>query len=372
MTFIFQFSISCLCYYLCLKGINGYYKIDLSREGDLNINLPGGSNDVRNSQKLPNMPFTTATNRFSDGITSSASFDITSPHFPFYHGAQANVSERYLHFTKYMESAAEQGIAGYGASEAQQENARIVITSLASYQDLPKPQKNFSVYAAIKWNPSDFAIQEGEYYRVEVLGSQNGFSNQLWYDGGIRANAQGYESFYDAISNCHVGLGRCRSHLRKKRRLLTSNWMSLVCSVGEFVRQLQEIEPGKEKLAKWLPLDEAIVQATLFHVGQATEFRAINSGQLICFANDAHTEYWNNAGLLTVTATRLSWPPEPSTYYRQRYLPACDSAQVVYANQRRPGAACNPSGGGAGWSPADVESNSTRYDSGAPADLLTD
>ena len=47
------------------------------------------------------------------------------------------------------------------------------------------------MYAAIKWNPSDFAIQEGERYEIYVNGSQTGYSNQFWFDGGLRVNAEG-------------------------------------------------------------------------------------------------------------------------------------------------------------------------------------
>ena len=96
-----------------------------------------------------------------------------------------------------------------------------------NYTQLPKPMKTFTVYSSIKWNPSDFAIQEGETYSVTVFGSQTGYSNQFWYDGGIRVNSQGYSSHFDSISNCYVGMGRCRPHLKRKRRLATANWMSL-------------------------------------------------------------------------------------------------------------------------------------------------
>ena len=33
------------------------------------------------------------------------------------------------------------------------------------------------------------------------------------------------------------------------------------------------------------------------------------SGELICFANDADGLYYDNSGSVTVTITRLSWPP---------------------------------------------------------------
>ncbi|KAJ1437723.1 hypothetical protein B484DRAFT_225810 [Ochromonadaceae sp. CCMP2298] len=193
-------------------------------------NLPGGIND---SSNRPNTPFSTSTNRYSDGYTSTGAYDTSSPRFPVYPGASANVSERYKRYTEYVQSAAEQGISPFGAGDRVREEARLKITNRAGYEDLPRPARTFPVLAAIKWNPSDFAIQEGESYTVSVFGNDTGYAEQFWYDGGLRVNSKGYSSYYDAVSNCYVGLGRCRPHLKKKRRLPTANWMSLSCAVGE-------------------------------------------------------------------------------------------------------------------------------------------
>jgi hypothetical protein len=233
---------------------------DLYQEGYLNLE--------RNKDR-PNLPFAINTNRYADGYTStSGSGEVTSSHFQVYQGAIGNTSDRYLKFASYMADAALQGLAGYGAGEATQENAKVVILNqLALNPNLPAPEKTFTVYAAIKWNPSNFAIQEGETYKVEVLGNQTGTSPQFWFDGGIRVNADGYESYYDAVSSCFISLGRCRSHLKKKRRFVKGNWMGLVCSIGEFVKPAEQIAPGSEKTGKYLPLDEAILTETLFYVG---------------------------------------------------------------------------------------------------------
>ena len=145
------------------------------------------------------------------------------------------------------------GIALVGEGDALREKARYEITKNPGFELLPKPSKVFPVYAAIKWNPSDFAIQVGETYSVNVTGSAEGYSDQFWYDGGLRINAEGYKSFFDATSNCYVGMGRCRSHLKKKRRLPSANWMSLACGIGQVVRRLVEVEPGKEENYRWLP-----------------------------------------------------------------------------------------------------------------------
>lgn len=324
-------------------------------------------------------PYTTDTSRYNDGTTSAAAYESTSPSFPQYTGLLANVTQRYIHYTDYMDSAAIQGIAGYGAGDEPREEAKLLILKKANFSSLPKPSKTFTVYASVKWNPSDFAIQEGETYNVTVFGSQSGYSNQYWYDGGIRVNSEGYSSYFDSISNCYVGMGRCRSHLKKKRRLLTANWMSLACAIGQFVRPIQEVQPGKESDYRWLPLDESTLIETIFDVGRTIVFRAVYTGQLICFANDAHTLYWNNKGSIQVTVTRESWPPKTDLVYHESLLPSCDSAQVVYVNHgnntqntKKTKVACNPNGGGSGWKYSDVINTEGGYGSGAPEIVYSD
>ena len=341
---------------------------DAFQEGYLNIER----NDDR-----PNLPYTTDTNRYSDGYSStSGSGELSSPHFPEYVGAIANTSDRFRRFAAYMEDAAYQGIAGFGESENIQEIAKVATLNRLAQDgaDTSNPQKNFTVFAALKWNPSDFAIQEGETYRVEILGSQTGLSDQFWFDGGIRVNGDGYESYYDAISSCYIALGRCRSHLKKKRRFIDGNWMGLICGIGEFVQKAEEVKPGDEDKGRYLPLDEATVGETLFYVGLGVEFYAEYTGQLICFANDAHTLYWNNQGSIEVTATRLSWPPTSETYYQGLLLPSCDSALVTYANRgdnENGTMACNPTGGGSGWVYENIVATDASYGTGAP-DFITD
>jgi hypothetical protein len=324
-----------------------------------------------------NTPYATDTTRFSDGITSSSAFDTVSPSFPYYRGYVANITDRYKRFTNYVESAAQQGISNFGAGDEVREVARLAITSKPNYEAIPAPTKTFTVYAAIKWNPSDFAIQEGETYSVKVEGVQNGYSTQMWYDGGIRVNSVGYSSYFDSISNCYVGMGRCRPHLRKRRRLPSAYWMSLVCSIGQFVRPLVEIRPGDEQTARWMPLDEAVLQNTVFDVGEEVTFRSKFTGQLICFANDAHSLYWNNKGQIEVTVTRASWPPESGSTYQALKLPSCDSARVVYINKgvndNSPGKIkCNPNGGGTGWRYEDIINQDGGYGSGAPDSVYYD
>ena len=55
-------------------------------------------------------PYTTDTTRYNDGTTSSAAYESGSPSFPQYNGLLANVTQRYNHYTTYMQSAAIQGM----------------------------------------------------------------------------------------------------------------------------------------------------------------------------------------------------------------------------------------------------------------------
>jgi hypothetical protein len=60
-------------------------------------------------------------------------------------------------------------------------------------------------------------------------------------DGKIRVDARGYRSYYDAQSKCYAAAGRCRPHLKLFRRVLSANWMSLCCGIGNYVWKLSEV-----------------------------------------------------------------------------------------------------------------------------------
>lgn len=301
----------------------------------------------------------------ADLIPSYDYVNVTS-NYPIYRGPLADVSDRYNRYYLYRDSAADQGVAVYGLGDARNEDAAYKVASQPNslihtltddtqtkYASTTHPSKTFSVFANVKWNPSDFAIREGEYYNISVS-DHNG--TQLWNDGDIAVDALGYPSYYDPISDCYIGLNTCRSYLKKRRRLPDVNWMALSCAVGQYVRPLTETELGKEEQYRFLPLDESELIPTLFYVGDYIEFRAVTTGQLICFANDAYTLYFNNAGSLNVTVTRVSWPPRSDYMYQDMYLPACDSSQVIYANiQSKEPVKCNPNGGGTGWTTAQLQ-----------------
>lgn len=64
---------------------------------------------------------------------------------------------------------------------------------------------------------------------------------QYWMDGKIKVDSAGYPSYYDAAAKCYAAAGRCRPYLRSFRRVLSANWMSLCCGIGNYVWKLQEV-----------------------------------------------------------------------------------------------------------------------------------
>ena len=77
-----------------------------------------------------------------------------------------------------------------------------------------RPSATFTVSAGSRWNPTNFAVQAGETYVVEVG------AGETWGDlgGEVLTDAEGYESSYDVVKKCNVANGRCGSYLRNKRR----------------------------------------------------------------------------------------------------------------------------------------------------------
>ena len=303
---------------------------------------------INKVEEIERFPFRTETNRYADGSTSSGSFSATSPSFPQYKGFLASPEGRHEGYLNYSQSCKEQGLGVFGAGDADKEAA--LQAAYAANPNLANTvfQRTFIVDASIKWNPSQFCIQKDESYEIYVEGTQ------YWQDGGILVDSNGYNSYYDALSNCYVAMGRCRGHLKKKRRLPRSNWMALSCSIGPFVLPLQEVNPESDDIPNYLPIDESTLQETIFEVGEhKTIINTPHTGQLICFANDAHLNYWNNVGTISVTVKRISSSKNLNTpYYKPLRLPACDSALIVYAfhgDQQKAAKYCNAAANGAGW-----------------------
>jgi len=278
-------------------GVGGY---EVRLDEYANALLPGHGQDSHlEFPSLPNLPFTVDGNRLSDGVSSVSPLTATAPAFPIHYGAVSNahVGRSELAAAK-RQSEVEQGVAAVGDGDYVREGRVDRLEESPSGYG-PPPTRAFIVNASLRWNPSSFAIQARETYRIDVFGPQR------WVDGFIKIDADGYPAHYDAISQCWVAAGLCRSYLGSRLRLVDANWFSLVCAVGDYVWKLQEDEIAPT----FLPLREAEVSQSLFFVGHHLEFTALHDGELVCFANDADHLYWNNRGQLAVNVTRTSWPP---------------------------------------------------------------
>jgi hypothetical protein len=277
--------------------------------GYVNSKLPGHPDDKRG---LPNLPFTVDANRESDGISSVSPLTTTASSFPqFTSGSDyanygivpaSELQYRKDHHSRLTNNQRIQGLAGPFAGEAEREAAAYNRLVEIGTSQVPLPSESFLVDSAKRWNPSAFPIQRYELYRIEVHGDQR------WTDGTIQTSADGYTSRYDAISKCYIAAGRCRSYLKTKLRVAKagSKWLQLICGIGEYVSLLQHVDENQHRM---MPLLEDKFIDTLFEVGKSVVINASHSGELVCFANDADTLYFNNRGVINVTVTRESWPP---------------------------------------------------------------
>lgn len=301
--------------------------LEITLNADGGVDLPGHAGDSRG---IPNLPFAVQSNRKSDGVSSISPWTSTSPSFPLYKngGGVYDPTPRKTHEATTKISRKNQGVAMKGAGEFERAQARLqsLVTSTAGYtkDNVPinvtsgkwtgstplasaLPTGTFTVSAQTRWNPSNFAIQGGETYRIDVSASET------WSDdsGSITVDSLGYDSYYDVAKKCYVAEGSCRSYLRGKLRYKESNWMHLVCGVGNAVSLLQET---MQDVDRFLPLREADFLEGLFAIDLTYTFTASpgQNGELVCFANDADGLYNDNGGSIQVTVTRTSWPPSTS------------------------------------------------------------
>lgn len=226
------------------------------------IEHPGHRNDNRG---LPNLPFSVDSNRLSDGVSSISPWTSTGPSFPLYKGSDVFDAEvRKDHEKATRVSRIEQGVAQSGAGSYERAQARLASLVTASGglnalgDNIPfnvtsgewtgatpssgsLPTKSFPVHAANRWNPSNFAIQPGERYKIEVSGS--------WSDlyGAKTVDTLGYDSKWNVAKKCYTSGNQCYPHLRQKLRYKASNWMHLICGVGTYANLLIDAAEGVDR-----------------------------------------------------------------------------------------------------------------------------
>jgi len=123
----------------------------------------------------------------------------------------------------------------------------------------------------------------------------------------------GYDGSWNVRKKCFETSGTCYRHLKQRKRWEASNWMHLVCGVGDYSSLLTDVaeEGSKSGGKRYLPIAEEAVMGTLMAVDGTLSFTANpkQNGELICFANDSDGLYHDNSGGVSVTITRNSWPP---------------------------------------------------------------
>lgn len=126
------------------------------------------------------------------------------------------------------------------------------------------------ICAKMPWNRTGIRLEKGRYYRFAAGGS--------WRDGAISANVSG---FIDSAA------GERLKRFAWMRRVREAPWFSLVGTMGKTLRT---------------PFDIGGLIAT------GSVFQAPETGELYCFANDAHFRYFNNTGAIELTVIAVAGP----------------------------------------------------------------
>ncbi len=127
-----------------------------------------------------------------------------------------------------------------------------------------QPPATITIRAREQWNETRIHVEPGERYVLAATGA--------WTDFFIRTDANGYETD-DAPRAVREFLRR----FEPRRRVPGERWFCLIGAVGRDGRPFQ-IGTGRE----WVvPPGEA--------------------GELLCFANDVPSAYWNNFGAVRLT-----------------------------------------------------------------------
>lgn len=233
------------------------------------------------SPDLPiNTPFITEGNRPYDGISSVSPYSFTSPAFPIYSGP---VSPTY------------------------QQSIVPLITSSSHH--------SFNVRASEPWNPSGFQLEPLQEYALTSSSTNSTTSSGWWYDRDIQSSAMGYRVVYHADRNCDVVelTQACHAH-HAQRRFRHQNWMTLICCVGKFQWLVHDMTSEVSQLRRTMPLQEQSLDprscVAVSEASPATTTTRVRTstrgGELLCFANDAFGQYWDNTGSMTVTIEQLT------------------------------------------------------------------
>ena len=125
---------------------------------------------------------------------------------------------------------------------------------------LPGNKETVDIYARKFWNRTSIHLEVGANYHFKATGKWTDLIIETDADGFQRRYLQPFEAF---------------------RRVPTQNWFALIGTVDRMM-------------------------TTAFLIGKEVTLTPPKSGELVCFANDVSSMYWNNWGRLRLTVTRLT------------------------------------------------------------------
>lgn len=118
--------------------------------------------------------------------------------------------------------------------------------------------RRIRIKAGERWNSTGIEVSVGERYRFSAEGK--------WWDAYIRCSANGYES-------------RWLRRYEERRRMPKEKWFALIGAVDR--------------------------EAEGFLIGCTRNWRCGRDGEILCYANDLDSMYWNNWWWIDLTVERL-------------------------------------------------------------------
>jgi hypothetical protein len=129
------------------------------------------------------------------------------------------------------------------------------------------------VKAEEKWNKTGIVLEKGKTYKFEARGT--------WVDKDYEVDANGFttEEYYaakhpDVLTRILMGF------LENFRRIPPAKWFALIGTIGKTTK-------------------------TNFVIGTERTYKAVEDGELFCFANDVSFAYENNKGELELEVTKI-------------------------------------------------------------------
>ena len=117
------------------------------------------------------------------------------------------------------------------------------------------------------WNHTGIKLEAGNTYSFEIIPKE-----QVWSDGKLAPQVTDADGFENPLINVFNSLKRMRGE----------KWFALIGCIDE-------------------------KESTFFKIGNSCpEYKPSETGELVCFANDADEHYKNNRGVMMLTIKRIS------------------------------------------------------------------